>query len=40
MKERGDPTATVDRLHLIYEVQIKAAADYHLHAGTATMHVQ
>ena len=39
-KERGDPAATVDRLRLIYEAQMKAATDYHLHGGTATLPVQ
>jgi hypothetical protein len=39
-KERGEPLAKVDRLRLIYEAQMKAATDYHLHAGTATMQVQ
>ncbi|MBA1189336.1 hypothetical protein G7Z99_09780 [Pseudomonas entomophila] len=39
-KERGDPAATVDRLRLIYEAQMKAATDYQLHGGTATLPVQ
>ena len=39
-KKRGDPAATVDRLRLIYEAQMKAATDYHLHGRTATLPVQ
>lgn len=39
-KERGDPPAEVDRLRLIYEAQMKAATDYHLHGGTATLPMQ
>ncbi len=39
-KERGEPAATVERLRLIYEAQIKAATDYHLHAGTPTLPFQ
>lgn len=39
-KERGESAATVDRLRLIYEAQMKAATDYHLHGGTATLPVQ
>lgn len=39
-KERGDSAAAVDRLRLIYEAQIKAATDYHLHSGTVTLPVQ
>ena len=39
-KERGDPAATVERLRLIYEAQMKAATDYHLHGGTATLPIQ
>jgi hypothetical protein len=39
-KERGESAATVDRLRLIYEAQMKAATDYHLHGGTPTLPVQ
>ena len=39
-KERGDSAGTVERLRLIYEAQMKAATDYHLHGGTATLSVQ
>ena len=39
-KERGDPAATVERLRHIYEAQMKAATDYHLHGGTATLPIQ
>ncbi|MGE8045128.1 hypothetical protein ACQKO6_13065 [Pseudomonas monteilii] len=39
-KERGDPAAMVDRLRLIYEAQMKAATDYHLHADTTGLPVQ
>jgi hypothetical protein len=39
-KERGEPSAKVDRLRLIYEAQMKAATDYHLHGGTPTLPVQ
>lgn len=39
-KERGEPAATVDRLRLIYEAQMKAATHYHMHGGTPTLPVQ
>lgn len=39
-KERGDPAATVERLRLIYEAQMKAATDYHLHGGTPKLPMQ
>lgn len=38
--ERGEPAATVDRLRLIYEAQMKAATDYHLHVGTSGLPIQ
>jgi len=39
-KECGEPAATVERLRLIYEAQMKASAEYHLHGGTPTLPVQ
>ncbi len=39
-KERLEPAATVERLRLIYEAQIKAVTHYHMHGGTPTLTVQ
>ena len=39
-KERGEPSASVERLRLIYEAQMKAATHYHMHVGTSTLPVQ
>ncbi len=39
-KERGEPAATVERLRLIYEAQMKAATHYHMYSGTPTLPVQ
>jgi len=39
-KERGEPAATIDRLRLIYEAQMKAATHYHMHGGKPTFPVQ
>ena len=39
-KEKGRPESEVQRLRLIYEAQVKAATDYHLHAGTSVMPMQ
>jgi hypothetical protein len=39
-QERGEPAATVERLRLIYEAQMRAAIHYHMHGGTTTLPVQ
>jgi hypothetical protein len=39
-KERGESAATIERLRLIYEAQMKAATYYHLHGSTVMLPVQ